>query len=352
MADVRKIISEIKKLPVDDKFSSVGVVLDIHEKKDKNGRTYWILSIMDKTGSLEAKAWANAQWWDYRDEKKKEVSKPEESTLIGNLKGTTIGLMGQVSQFKGKMQYNFNQIYMLDQDKDEYRPESFVQSAPVDPEELEARFDSLMANSSGVIGQFLDSVFDKEGDLWKQFRVMPAAVSHHHAYVHGLLEHTVSVAELAYSMAKTVNGNIAPDISLVIAGALLHDLGKLDAYVLNPGPGMTVQGTVIDHIALGYSRFEMLASSFGLADDIRFALGHIILSHHGKKEFGSPVLPATAEALLVSTADELDFKLFCWADSVSELEGGVDSPDNSVSDLNYSAQRRFWKWHPDAEDSL
>ncbi|MDD4835503.1 MAG: HD domain-containing protein [Synergistales bacterium] len=348
MAESRKSVAEIKVLPAGEKFSSVGVVLEIHEKKDKNGKSFWTVTLMDQTGSLEAKVWGNSQWWDYKGGVKSEIRDPASSTLVSNLKGSTIGVNGVVAEFKGKNQFNFSQVYLVDQEQDEYRPESFVQTAPIDPSELEERFDLLVGACSGEIGDFLRFLFDKEGETWKQFRIMPAAVSHHHAYVHGLLEHSITVAELALSMAKAVQGPARPDQSMVIAGALLHDLGKLEAYVLNPGPGMTVQGTVIDHIALGFSRFDRLADDFGLSATAKTALGHILLSHHGHREFGSPVLPATPEALVVSVADELDFKLFCWSDSVSQLKGG-DLPEESVSELNYSAQRRFWKWRPDQE---
>lgn len=347
MAEIRKSVSEIKTLAVGEKFSSIGVVLEIHEKKDKNGKSFWTISIMDQTGALDAKVWGNSQWWDYKSGVKAEIKNPEASTMVANLKGSTVGVTGQVAEFKGKSQFNFTQVFLVDQEKEEYRPESFVQTAPFDPSELEDRFDSLVSRCSGEVGRFLKSVFDKDGDLWRQYRVMPAAVSHHHAYVHGLLEHSVTVTELALSMAEAIGGPAKPDVSTVIAGGLLHDLGKLEAYVLNPGPGMTVQGTVIDHIALGYCRFERLAGDFGLSPLFRTVLGHILLSHHGQREYGSPVLPATPEALVVSVADELDFKLFCWSDSVSPLSGGMDSPEDSVSDLNYSAQRRFWKWRPE-----
>ena len=128
--------------------------------------------------------------------------------------------------------------------------------------------------------------------------------------------------------------------ALLAAGALLHDLGKLDAYRLSPMPQMTVPGTVIDHVALGYARFDRLAETFGLEERLRLALGHILISHHGSKEFGSPALPATPEAMIVSSADELDFRLYCWKNAVDQL----DDDSDGITDFSYSAGRRFWKW--------
>ena len=103
-------------------------------------------------------------------------------------------------------------------------------------------------------------------------------------------------------------------------------------------PEMTVEGALLDHVAQGYMRFNELAAQFGLTDKTRMHLGHILLSHHGQREFGSPVVPATPEAMIVSSADELDFRMFCWHDSVKNL-----TEDQPISAWNNSTQRRFWK---------
>ncbi len=346
MAEPRKILSEIRTLAPESKFSSVGLVSDLKEKRDKNDKPYWIMAIMDKSGALEAKIWSNSQWWDLRDGTRKELKDPAESPLVAALKGQTVGVMGQVTEFKGKPQYHFNQIFIVDQNKEEYRPGAFIRAAAAPLDQMEAPFSELMEGCGGEAGQFLRFVFDFDGPLWQGFKHYPAAVSHHHAYVHGLLEHTLGVARSAKAMALSYQGSdVAPDVDVVVAGACLHDLGKLDTYLLNPGPAMTLEGTVVDHIATGYARFCKLADDFGLSPTMRTLLGHIVLSHHGHKEFGSPVLPATPEALIVSAADNLDFMLNCWQSSVELLDGG-DDPDRSISDYDYSAQRRFWKWRP------
>ena len=84
--------------------------------------------------------------------------------------------------------------------------------------------------------------------------------------------------------------------------------------------------------------FSKLAGEAGLPDCVRTHLGHIMLSHHGQKEFGSPVLPSTPEALIVSMADELDFRLFCWRDATRDL-----APNQEISAFHFAAQRRFWR---------
>lgn len=289
---------------------------------------------MDEKGMIEGKVWANAQWWDRRDLEKmdKELS-PE---TIKDIQGMSVGVQGQVVEFKGQSQFNFNAIYLLDQEK--YPPHRFVQKSPVPLEKLESDFYGLIEKTSGNLKAFLEFVFS--GDYLLNFKTAPAAVSHHHAYVHGLLEHTVGVASSAYRLAESYKASSYPlDVEITIAGALLHDIGKLGTYKLSPSPEMTIPGVVHDHIAIGFAEFSRLASEFGLDEDTRNALGHIILSHHGCKEYGSPVLPATPEALIVSAADELDFKLFCYEDAISEMDN-----DRRITEFNYSAQRRFWKW--------
>ena len=204
-------------------------------------------------------------------------------------------------------------------------------------DELTARFEALVRDCGGEAGDFLRKVFT--GELWSRFRDWPAAVSHHHAYANGLLEHTLSVAECAKSMAGSMLGaGYDVDVDIVVAGALLHDIGKLDSYRMISVPEMTVEGALLDHVAQGYMRFNELAAQFGLTDKTRMHLGHILLSHHGQREFGSPVVPATPEAMIVSSADELDFRMFCWHDSVKNL-----TEDQPISAWNNSTQRRFWK---------
>lgn len=351
MAEMRKTLAEVRSLAPESKFSAVGLVTELKEKRDRNDKAYWIITLMDKSGSVDAHIWGNAQWWDYRNgpAARTEVREPSESPLVEALKGQSIGVTGQTSEFKGKVQYSFNQIFLVDQNDETYRPSNFIRAAGVAIDKLQADFRELLDNCGGEAGEFLRFVFEPDGACWEAFQTLPAAVSHHHAYLHGLLEHTLGVARLARSMALSYQGlPVAPDVDVVTAGAYLHDLGKIDTYLLTPAPAMTLDGTVTDHIARGYARFCVLAEQFGLSPLTRTLLGHIVLSHHGQKEYGSPVLPATPEALVVAAADNLDFQLNCWHQAVELLDGG-DDPDRAISDFDFSTQRRFWKWRPFSE---
>lgn len=342
--DSRKTLTEVMALKADEKFNSVALITEIRERKDKNNKSYWTLSLMDKSATIECKVWGNSQWWDYRENLKTPIEDPSSNPLVQSIKGKTVGVTGTVSEYRGKPQYTLNQIFLVNQDRPEYHPSAFVKSSDYDLTELVASFRELIENCGGEPGDFLRFVFDTEKPLWKNFQIFPAAVNHHHAYMHGLIEHTCGVANLARHMALSYAGHhTPPDVDIVTAGACLHDLGKLDTYLLSPGPAMTLCGTVIDHVARGYARFCELAKEFGLSSLTTTHLGHILLSHHGQKEYGSPVLPATKEALIVAAADNLDFLLACHDNATALLPGG-ENPDEAITDWDYSAGRRFWKW--------
>jgi len=328
---------DVRKLEVNKKFSFVGVVARITPRKDRNNRTFWDLAVMDEKGQIEGKIWANASWWDLTVPDEKKILDPEEPGFLQSVQGKSLGVQGQVVEFRGQSQLNFNALYLLDQEK--YAPHEFVQRSSVPVEDLESEFWSMVTSCRTEIRDFLKHMFS--GDLWKSYRLAPAAVSHHHAYVHGLLEHTLGVSRCARSIAETYSiSGMEVDVDMVLAGALIHDIGKIEAYSLRPAPEMTLPGVVMDHIALGYATFSRIADDYGLEESLKLSIGHILLSHHGCREYGSPVLPATPEALIVSAADELDFKLFCYEDAISTLDD-----EKGVTEYNHSTGRRFWKWN-------
>jgi 3'-5' exoribonuclease len=156
--------------------------------------------------------------------------------------------------------------------------------------------------------QLLDRFFDHSSPQWERFRDAPAAKHYHQAYRHGLLEHTLSVAQGVSAAANFFPGI---DREVAVTGALLHDIGKLEAYNDNPlAIDMTDLGKLIGEIPLGYYRVRREIDSIeGFDADLGWAVLHIVLSHHGTLEHGSPVVPATREATLVHAMDNLGGKL-------------------------------------------
>jgi 3'-5' exoribonuclease len=333
---------EVRKLSKDSTFYVLGVVSRFAQRRDKNDNPFWDITIMDGEGQIEGKIWGNSEWWHIAGDVKYKMD-PVSDDNVKKLEGQTVGLQGKVVEFREQNQYNFNAVYYVDQGK--YPPHGFVRRSPVPAEKMENAFRELLEVCGENMREFLKYLFF-ERDFWQTYNVWPAAVSLHHAYVGGLLEHSLAVTRSAVGIAQNYRaGGFEVDMDIVVAGALLHDIGKLETYRLSPAPEMTLAGNVVDHIVLGYHRFMTLVEEYGRKRDAKklderraLAVGHILVSHHGCREFGSPVLPATPEALIVSVADELDFKLFCWKEQTSLLEG-----EKEVTEFVPSVQRRFWK---------
>jgi 3'-5' exoribonuclease len=164
----------------------------------------------------------------------------------------------------------------------------------------------------------LDAVLGPDAATWPLFRDAPAAKRYHQAYRHGLLEHSLGVAEAVAVISTTFPGI---DRDVAITGALLHDIGKLDAYTADPlAIDLTDLGKLHGEIALGYFRIRRAIEDIaGFPEDLAAAVLHIILSHHGQLEHGSPVVPCTREATLVHMIDNLGGRL----GSFDRLEKGL-----------------------------
>jgi 3'-5' exoribonuclease len=167
----------------------------------------------------------------------------------------------------------------------------------------------------------LGVVFGEGSATWTLYREAPAAKRYHQAYRHGLLEHSLTVAQAVGAISVTFPG-IDRDIS--VTGALLHDIGKLETYELEGGTiSMSDQGRLHGEIALGYYRIRRAIERLdGFPVELEQALLHIILSHHGSLEHGSPVVPCTREATLVHMIDNLGGRLGSFDRLEKELPTG------------------------------
>jgi 3'-5' exoribonuclease len=176
-------------------------------------------------------------------------------------------------------------------------------------EQMETDLRDLIGTvQSPHLRRLLAVVFGEGTPTWARFREAPAAKHYHQAYRHGLLEHCLSVAQAVGAISATFPGI---DRDIAVTGALLHDIGKLDTYELDGGEiSMSDQGRLQGEIALGYYRVRRAIEHLdGFPSDVEQALLHIILSHHGSLEHGSPVVPCTREATLVHMIDNLGGRL-------------------------------------------
>jgi 3'-5' exoribonuclease len=170
----------------------------------------------------------------------------------------------------------------------------------------------------------LQRVFGEDSELWAGYRMAPAAKHYHQAYRHGLLEHCLGVAQAVSAISATFGGI---DRDVAVTGALLHDIGKLEAYTDMGGADraidLTDAGKLQGEIALGYYRVRRLIEDIdGFPAELAQAVGHIILSHHGSLEHGSPVVPCTREATLVHMIDNLGGRLGSFDRLEKELAPG------------------------------
>ena len=205
----------------------------------------------------------------------------------------------------------------------EYEPADLHEGPSVDPAQLGADLDELIATVQRPhLQELLVRLLSPDGEMGRAYRAAPAAKHYHQAYRHGLLEHCLSVAQGVSAMAATFPGI---DRDVAVAGALLHDIGKVEAYAMTGDAiELTDDGKLLGEIPLGY--FIVRRAIERLADfpagDAQAVL-HIVLSHHGKLEHGSPVMPCTREATLVHFMDNLGGNLGSFDRIQKSLADGV-----------------------------
>jgi 3'-5' exoribonuclease len=202
----------------------------------------------------------------------------------------------------------------------EYAPADLHDGPAHDIAQMESDLKDLLATvQNRHLRTLLGSVF---ADTWPGYRDAPAAKRYHQAYRHGLLEHSLTVAQAVGAISATFPGI---DRDVAVTGALLHDIGKLDAYEVNAGAiAMSDDGRLHGEIALGYYRVRRTIEQLdGFPPDLAQAVLHIILSHHGSLAHGSPVVPCTREATLVHMIDNLGGKLGSFDRLEKELPAGA-----------------------------
>jgi 3'-5' exoribonuclease len=260
---------------------------------DRNGDKYLKLVLRDKTGEIAGRYWRVP------------------AGVYEQLKvGEGVAVSGRVTVFRGSQQVNVTHIFAcpLD-DVDEYLP-----TARRPREEMIAELQGLISSlSNPYLRRLLQEVL---GDVEFQARFLeaPAAIVYHHACVGGLLEHSLDVVRQILSALESY-----PEIDrdLAVTVGLLHDVGKVDSYDLRGAFEINDVGRLLGHIYVGAARVEQAIDRIAeFPEELRLRVIHAILSHHGDRERGSPVIPRTPEAILLHHADNLDGTLRGWIDHV------------------------------------
>jgi 3'-5' exoribonuclease len=266
---------------------AVFVVRDRSRRQKRNGEDFLKLQLGDVTGAVEAVVWdgVEAAW---------EAAEPGKVVRVG-------GLLSIDQRYGATLTVKTVRLA----EPSEYDPADLLDGPMVSYDRMVADLRSLVATVRNPhLSELLQRVFGQDSPIWERWRQAPAAKHYHQAYRHGLLEHCLSVAQGVSAISATFPGI---DRDVAVTGALLHDVGKIHAYALEGGAiEMTDAGRLQGEIPLGYYLVRRQIDEIsGFPADLAQAILHIILSHHGKLEHGSPVTPCTREAALVHFIDNL-----------------------------------------------
>jgi 3'-5' exoribonuclease len=280
------------------------LVREIELRQRRDGSGYLRLLLGDRTGSVPAVVWEDI-------ERVREVCLPGEVVYVTGrfCVHQRYGPQLAIQQLRGAAEH-------------EYTRHALVDGPARAPDQMEADLRELLHTvQNPYLRRLLRMVFGEGSPVWRRYRDAPAAKLYHQAYRHGLLEHSLTVAQAVSALSPIFPGI---DRDLAVTGALLHDIGKLDAYQLDGGTvSMADEGRLQGEIPLGYYRIRRMTESIdGFPEALTQALAHIIISHHGTLEYGSPVVPCTREATLVHMVDNLGGRLGSFDRLEKQLPAG------------------------------
>ncbi|MEJ5349767.1 MAG: HD domain-containing protein [Desulfosoma sp.] len=293
------IMHRISDIGPNQEVTGVFVVDEKQLRTTKNGKPFLTLKLRDKTGSLTARLWENAE---------------EASQAMAGHK--VFQVQGRSELFRDEIQIHVHSFEPVPMAK--VNPGDFLPVCPRDINqlwnELQGMLQKLTQKPLRTLAKFLCS--DKT--LMQRFRKAPGAKSVHHAYLGGLLEHTVGVMRLTTVIADQYT---SLDRELLLMGAFLHDIGKVQEYTYDLVIDYSDEGRLVGHMVLGV---EILNSKLALCKDFPpetgMLLKHLILSHHGETEYGAVQKPMTREALALHLADDLDARMNSLDDILSKNE--------------------------------
>lgn len=299
-----------------DPFVGVLLALEAAFKVSTKGSEYLEVRLGDASGDLKGFL------WDVR---------AVEGDLARVAPDAFLWVKGTASAYNGRLQLRLDKVKAVGDDEAGDLGRFFPASGRPVPDMLAELDAHLAAVRDPWLRQLLTALFVSDEALRAAFSRAPAAKSMHHAYLGGLLEHTLSVVGLAH---RACDHYPALNRDLVIAGVLLHDVGKTAELSYARGFGYTDVGNLLGHISLQAQWIQKAAEGIpGFPEELRIQLLHIVLAHHGRLEYGSPVVPKTPEALLVHYLDDLDGKLESMFRALgADQDTGKWSPYNRALD--------------------
>ena len=281
----------IKDLVVGGKATIDLLVLSSSIRLTTSKKPYLDLTLSDGIDKISAKKWN----WNIS-------GKPEV--------GTVVTINADVTEWAGNKQLTASSVR-----RSTKGPEEFAPKGDFDIDDYKAKLNMLLLNMENApLNNLITKIFD---DYLEQWEIAPGATNVHHAYLAGTFQHSIDTAIIAKAIATNIDGC---NVDLCVAGALLHDVGKLFVYELNGSViNYTEYGHLLEHVVGGIVILDRYRTEEN--SEIITLLQHIIAAHHGKLEFGSPVTPKFLEAWIVSYADDIDAK----ANIIQRVNRGCDS---------------------------
>lgn len=301
---------------------------DVYVVKIKKGISpytkgyYFDLLLSDNTGkNLDYK------YWGSQDEEKIKL-------LYSSInQDSIVHVQGKISVYNGKLQLTTNEPFFIETlSPEQYDLQDFIKP---NKQDIEKMYSSLLRSISLVQNQNLKSLLEKifnDEDVAKKFKLHPASIEIHHNWISGLLQHTLEV--LNYCMSSA---NMFPELNkdLLITGALLHDIGKLEELVVTSRIKGSLKGQLVGHLALGLIYVSNKIDEIDeFNEDLKNKVLHMITSHHGKNEYGSPKEPMFPEAIALYYADEMSSKI---AEIIEFIE---ISKDDTEDDFIYNRRHK------------
>ena len=292
----------IKDFVENEKIKQCFLVNNITKGVTTKGSAYYNVVLQDASGTIDGKKW--------------EIVEGDEAVFkIGNI----VEIEGDVLQYKGGNQLKITGA-KLNEDKD-IDVTMFVQSAPIARNELQKTLIEYIEKISDIDIKLIVEEIIKNNYI--SFCSYPAASKFHHEYASGLIHHTVSMLKLAEAIC-----DLYPSLnkSLLYGGVILHDVGKTIELSGPIVPKYTTQGKLLGHISIIQSEIKRVSDKLAITSEVPVLLQHLVLSHHGKHEFGSPVLPMIKEAEILTYIDNIDSRMNIMDKALSQIDEGEFTP--------------------------
>jgi len=282
------------------------VLSSLQVRDKKQGGQYLALTLSDKTGSFEGRMWDDVG-----------------EALASCSEGCYVKVQGDVSKYQGKFQITLRKLRLAADS--EIDPKDFQASTKFDVEEMWTELRGYVAAFKNQDLQRLVFSFLDDDQIGPAFKAAPAAKRLHHAWLGGLLEHVLTLVRVCLA-AVPFYPEVDPD--LLVTGAILHDIGKVRELEWKSSFSYSLEGQMIGHISIAQGMLrEKVQALAPFPEKLRVLVEHMILSHHGKYEFGSPKLPMTPEAILLSALDDLEAKMQAVRNEFAAAEVAGRDPD-------------------------